>query len=82
MQLIIYEDSDSTLEIKCYDRNPFAPHYLIGESRLSVTELAEEMTQIQGPITKAIRLLSSHSEHQSDVNPIVYLKLDLHYFDK
>ena len=80
MQLIIYEDIHNYIEIKCYDRNPFAPNYLIGSSRLSVSELAEEMSQIQGPITKAIRLVSSDTN--SDVNPIVYLKLDLQYFDK
>ena len=77
-QLIIYEDIHNSLLIKCFDRNPFAPHQLIGSSVLSVSELAEEISQIQGPITKEIRL--STGEHNINANPIVYLKLDLQYF--
>lgn len=78
-QLIIYENINNLLQVKCYDRNPFAPNHLIGWSKLSVSDLAEEMSQIQGPITKEIRL---NTPNNSGANPIVYLKLDLQYFDK
>ncbi|CAG2180579.1 unnamed protein product, partial [Oppiella nova] len=73
-QLIVYEDMNNLLQIKCYDRNPFAANYLIGSSVLSVRELAEQMSQIQGPITKEVRLTSG--DNNPNANPSVYLKLD------
>ncbi|XP_054165582.1 intersectin-1-like isoform X2 [Oppia nitens] len=79
-QLNIYEEIHNILQIDCYDRNPYAPNYLIGTSIVLVNELAEEISQIQGPITKEIRLTTR--DKTMNANPIVYLKLDLQYFDK
>ncbi len=78
-QFIIYDKINDFLFIKCYDRNPYAPHYLIGSSSLPITQLAEEMHGIQGPLIKEFKL--SASDNNVNANPVLYLKLDLHYFN-
>jgi hypothetical protein len=78
-QFIIYDNMNDFLFIKCYDRDPYAPHYLIGSSSLKICQLAEEMRGIQGPLNKEFRLFSS--DNNVNANPVLYLKLDLQYFN-
>jgi len=79
-QFIIYDNTNDVLIIKCYDRDPYAPHHLIGSSVLQINQLAEEIHCIQGPLAKEVRLSSSPNANPI-ANPVLYLKLDLHYFN-
>ena len=81
-QFIIKDLHHDKLTIECFDRNPFAPHYLIGSISYRISDLQEEMANICGPLKKPCKLIPSNKVHsQQDISPIVYLKLDLQLFN-
>ncbi|XP_015786793.1 intersectin-2 isoform X2 [Tetranychus urticae] len=81
MQFILKEPLQNTfLTLACFDEDPFAPDLLIGQSTLSLDDLAEEIKDTTArPLTKACKLKCA-DKIGMNINPVVYLKLDLLLF--
>ncbi|XP_053214714.1 intersectin-1-like isoform X2 [Panonychus citri] len=82
MQFILKEPLRNTcLSISCFDEDPFAPDLLIGQTSIALDDLADEISRTSArPLTKAYKLKSIDKMIQENLNPVVYLKLDLLLF--